>query len=162
MPSLFYFFFFNIFIQAHSLDFKIEYQNEDDPPLEEYISSSTKEPESSSTPEALHMDPNQQIKQSIEKFGVALCSFPEESLKTSPTLTLYCTILAILWLFLVITLAFGYIRQIIDRIRSIRDGFYRNRANSMGDEESSISLPGMFSIGQTAHNQQVPPGNDSK
>jgi hypothetical protein len=110
-------------------------------------------------------EPNQEVKDSIERlFGGVLCSFPEETLKTSPTLVIYCIILAILWIFLVITLCFGYIRQIIDRISRLftRNGFQNNRENTMVNEEGSFNLQGLLSLGSTAHNQPVSICNNNK
>jgi hypothetical protein len=107
-------------------------------------------------------EPSQEIRQSFEQVGAILCSFPEETLKTSPTLVVYCIILAILWLFLVITLCFGYIRQIIDRIRGLH-GLSNNREHSMVDEERATDIQGVLSIGPAALlNKQIPLRNYNK
>jgi hypothetical protein len=131
------------------------YTTEEDE-LPEYVTTTT-----TKTPIlalSISQEPETEIRHALEKHGIALCSFPEETLKTSPTLVIYCIIIAILWLFLILTLCFGYIRQIIDRIRAIaRNGLLNNRTDSVVDEEGAIGFQGLFPLQQTTVlNQRAP------
>jgi hypothetical protein len=147
-------FFLLIFIQKNSAtDYKIEYGNGEEP---EYVST----PIPQKPAEFIEgMNPQQEIHKIIEKMHGSLCSFPEETLKASPTLALYCIVLALLWLFLVLTLGFGYIRQII---QTITNGFRNNRANTVVDEEREIGVPGLLSLRPAALNNQIPQRNDNQ
>jgi hypothetical protein len=143
-----------IFIQQNSAtDYKIEYGNGEEP---EYVST----PQPQKPAEFIEgIDPQQEIHKIIEKMHGSLCSFPEETLKASPTLALYCIVLALLWLFLVLTLGFGYIRQII---QTITNGFRNNRPNTVVDEEQEIGVPGLLSLRPAALNNQIPQRNDNQ
>jgi hypothetical protein len=143
-----------IFIQQNSAtDYKIEYGNGEET---EYVST----PQPQIPPEFIEgIDPQHEIQKIIEKMHGSLCSFPEETLKASPTLALYCIILALLWFFLVISLCFGYIRQII---QTITNGFRNNRSNTVVDEEREIGVSRVLSLRPAALNNQVPQRPDNQ
>jgi hypothetical protein len=97
----------------------------------------------------------------LEKYGIALCAFPEESLKTSPALVIYCIVIALLWLLLMITLCFGYIRMIIEKIHGLaRNGFENDRINSPVDERGPEALPRLLPLGSVAQLNNIPLGTN--
>jgi hypothetical protein len=109
------------------------------------------------------IDPAKEIKKTLENFGPILCSFPDESLKTSPSLVAYCIIIALLWLFLIITLCVGYIRQIIDRIRSVLGhGQSNDRENNTVNEIEPEVFQGVLPIQQITPFKNYTIGNNSK
>src|SRR5882724_4666878 len=115
--SLFFLIIFIKYSNQYPIEAKIDYGDQE-PEIPEYITTSTtRKPQKPLEGMAITFDgtPDEEIKNNFEKLGAVLCSFPEETLKTSPSLIFYCIFIAILWLFLIITLCLGYIRQIIDR-----------------------------------------------
>jgi hypothetical protein len=91
------------------------------------------------------------LKDLVQANNGVLCTFSEETLKKHPSLTLYtvyCGILAFAWCFLVVTVCFSYIKQSIEKIHLIINGFRRNQQNLNVDEGRSEVLQRVLPIRQ--------------
>jgi hypothetical protein len=92
------------------------------------------------------------LKALVQANSGVLCTFSEETLKNHPSLTLYtlyCGILAFAWCFLVVTVCFSYIKQTVEKIQLIINGFWGNRQNSNVDEGRNKVLQEVLSFRQT-------------
>ena len=92
------------------------------------------------------------LKSLVQANSGVLCAFSDETIKNHPSLalyTLYCAFLALAWCALIFALCFRTIKQSIERLQVLIDGFRPNRQNYNVDEGRSEILSGVFPIGST-------------
>jgi len=87
------------------------------------------------------------IKNITKKNSGVLCAFSEETLKETPSLAIYCFILALAWLCLMCALCFKNIRQILERVLGLIHEFRSNRENNAVISTGEEILPRMHTIG---------------
>jgi hypothetical protein len=64
------------------------------------------------------------IERSTEEGVIAtpiLCTFSEKVLAESPHLVIYCVIIGLIWLIFMLTICFGQVRKLIDKIFTYKD-----------------------------------------
>lgn len=85
-------------------------------------------------------DPNPELKKVIESLGGSICNFSNDTVKYTPIIVIYCLIIALIWLCIVITICISSLRQVIDRLRQITNGFGRNREANVPYKSNKIDF----------------------
>ena len=90
-----------------------------------------------------------ELKKLIESNSSVLCTFSEQAFKDSPSLVIYCFILALAWCCLIVTFCLSYLRKTAEKMHALIYGFRANRENNERVDNREEILPRLFSIQST-------------